>query len=119
MLEVGNGSTAASIAGMLLVDNGARVVKVEPPWGDPLRRSAPSGFLIWNRGKESLVADLTTEEGRTLVRDAARHADVLLAGVRPGQLASWSLGGAELRDANPALVTCEITGFARAVRTRR
>jgi crotonobetainyl-CoA:carnitine CoA-transferase CaiB-like acyl-CoA transferase len=113
VVEVGSGSTAACLAGMLLADNGARVIKVEPPAGDPLRTQSPSGFLVWNRGKESLVADLATDEGRTVVRDAALRADVLLAGVPAGKLEQWGLGENELRSANPALVIGEITGFGR------
>ena len=60
VIEMGSGSIAASFAGMLLADNGARVVKVEPPDGRPPAPRDPVGFLVWNRGKESLVADLRT-----------------------------------------------------------
>ena len=58
VLEIGSGSTATSVAGMMLAENGARVLKVEPPDGVDLRHTCPSGFLVWNRGKESLLADL-------------------------------------------------------------
>ena len=64
VIEMGAGSIGASFAGMVLADNGARVLKVEPPEGDRLRHQHPAGFLVWNRGKESLVADLRTDEGR-------------------------------------------------------
>src|ERR1700736_2269972 len=124
VLELGTGSIAASLAGMVLADNGARVVKVEPPTGDRLRAESPSGFLVWNRGKESLVADLRTDEGRAAGRDAALHAAVVLAGVPAGKLAEvglaghpagkldqWGLGEDDLRQANPGLVHCQITGF--------
>ena len=111
VVELGTGSIAASLAGMILADNGARVLKVEPPAGDRLRAESPSGFLVWNRGKESLVADLRTDEGRAAVREAALHADVLVAGVPAGKLEQWGLGEDDLRRANPRLVHCEITGF--------
>jgi len=111
VVEVGSASIAASVAGMLLADNGARVVKVEPPTGDRLRVDLPSGFLVWNRGKESVVADLRTDEGRLVAREAVIHADVLLAGVPAERLAQWGLGWDDLRDANPALMHCSITGF--------
>jgi crotonobetainyl-CoA:carnitine CoA-transferase CaiB-like acyl-CoA transferase len=91
VLEIGTGSTATSVAGMMLAENGARVLEVEPPDGDRLRRACPSGFLEWNRGKESLLADLTTDDGRAVVRDAARDADVLLAGAGPDVLRQWGL----------------------------
>ena len=58
VIEMGAGSIGASFAGMVLADNGARVLKVEPPEGDRLRHGHPTGFLVWNRGKESLVAEL-------------------------------------------------------------
>ncbi|MFI5040788.1 MAG: CoA transferase [Acidimicrobiales bacterium] len=111
MLELGTGSFAASLAGMVLADNGARVLKLEPPSGDRLRTEWPTGFLVWNRGKESLVADLSNGSGRAAVREAALHADVLLAGVPAGRLEHWGLGESDLRHLNRGLVHCQITGF--------
>ncbi len=111
VLELGAGSHPAQVAGMLLADNGARVVKVEPPTGDRLRDALPSGFLVWNRGKESLVADLRTPEGRDEVRAWARAADVLIEGFAPGRLAGWGLDLASLRAENPHLVTASVSGF--------
>src|SRR6478735_609791 len=110
VLELGHGSVGASIAGMILADNGARVVKVEAPGGDRLRSEMPSGFQVWNRGKESLVADLSTDDGRTTVAEAAAHTDVLLAGCSAAQMLRWGLGYETLRAANPSLVHCSITG---------
>ena len=63
VVELGSGSPAGAIAGMVLADAGARVIKVEAPGGDTLRVRNPSGFLVWNRGKESVVADLDTAAG--------------------------------------------------------
>ncbi len=111
VLELGAGSHPAQVAGMLLADNGARVVKVEPPTGDRLRDALPSGFLVWNRGKESLVADLRTPEGRDEVWGWARAADVLIEGFAPGRLAEWNLDPASLRAENPRLVTASVSGF--------
>jgi crotonobetainyl-CoA:carnitine CoA-transferase CaiB-like acyl-CoA transferase len=111
VLELGSGSVAASIAGVVLADAGARVIKIEPPEGDRLRSHNPSGFLVWNRGKESLVADLRTAEGQQTVRDFAEHADVVIEGFAPGTTAAWGIGPDELRATNPALVHCAITGF--------
>jgi crotonobetainyl-CoA:carnitine CoA-transferase CaiB-like acyl-CoA transferase len=111
VLELGSGSVAASIAGVVLADAGARVVKVEPPEGDRLRTHNPSGFLVWNRGKESLVADLRTPEGQQRIRDLATHADVVIEGFAPGRTAEWGIGADDLRALNPALIHCMITGF--------
>jgi crotonobetainyl-CoA:carnitine CoA-transferase CaiB-like acyl-CoA transferase len=111
VLELGSGSIAASMAGMVLADAGARVVKVEPPDGDRLRTVNPSGFLVWNRGKESLVADLRTAEGQEQLRTLAAGADVVIEGFAPGTTERWGIGPVALRAANPGLVHCSITGF--------
>ena len=113
VLELGAGSAAASIAGVVLADAGARVIKIEPPQGDRLRRDNPSGFLVWNRGKESLVADLHNAEGQQQVRDLAAHADVVIEGFAPGVTNAWGIGAEALCDLNPALVHCSITGFGK------
>ncbi|HXY91938.1 MAG TPA: CoA transferase [Acidimicrobiia bacterium] len=114
VVELGSGSIAASLAGMILADNGARVVKIEPPGGDALRRNLPSGFLVWNRGKESAVHDLHIEDGRRAVRDLAARADVLLVGFGAGRAEEWGLGYDAVHPSNPGLVYCAITGFGPA-----
>ena len=83
VLELGSGSAAASIAGVVFADAGARVIKIEPPDGDRLRTENPSGFLVWNRGKDSLVADLRTADGQDQLRELVRNADVVIEGSRP------------------------------------
>jgi crotonobetainyl-CoA:carnitine CoA-transferase CaiB-like acyl-CoA transferase len=114
VLEFGAGSQPAALAGVLLADNGARVIKVEPPEGDRLRTAAPSAHLVFNRGKESIVADLRTAEGRTQARDLAARADVLIAGFAPGTAEEFVIDDAGLRQVNPALVHCSINGFGSA-----
>ena len=112
VIEMGAGSIGASLAGMLLADNGARVLKVEPPEGDRLRSRHPAGFLVWNRGKESLVADLRTDEGRAQVRDLASRADVVIEGFGAG--VADALGPrrrSRPHAANPGLVYCSVKGF--------
>ncbi|HVM67540.1 MAG TPA: CoA transferase, partial [Acidimicrobiales bacterium] len=111
VVEMGAGSAAASMAGMVLADAGARVVKVEPPEGDRLRAQSPSAFLVWNRGKESLVADLRTPAGQAQVRDLAAAADVVIEGFSPGTTDAWGIGASALCAANPQLVHCAITAF--------
>ncbi|MCV7282396.1 CoA transferase [Mycolicibacterium flavescens] len=113
VLELGAGSAAAAIAGVVLADAGARVLKIEPPEGDRLRSDNPSGFLVWNRGKESLVADLRTPEGQQTVRDLAAKADVVIEGFAPGTTSAWGIGADDLRALNPALIHCSITGFGK------
>jgi crotonobetainyl-CoA:carnitine CoA-transferase CaiB-like acyl-CoA transferase len=113
VLELGAGSRAAALAGVVLADHGARVVKVEPPEGDRLRAAAPAAFLFLNRGKESVVADLHTDEGRAAVRELAASADVLIEGFRPSTTERFGIGYEELSALNPRLVHCSITGFGR------
>jgi crotonobetainyl-CoA:carnitine CoA-transferase CaiB-like acyl-CoA transferase len=113
VVEMGAGSVAASMAAVILADAGARVVKVEPPDGDALRRVDPSGFLVWNRGKESLVADLHTTAGQEQLRELAAVADVLIEGFAPGTTERFGIGADALQATNPALVHCSITGFGR------
>jgi len=114
VIEMGAGSIAGSLAGMVLADAGARVIKIEPPEGDRLRVAEPSGFMVWNRGKESLVADLRTSQGQQTVRDLAARADVVIEGFSPGVTTRWGVGAEALRAANPSLVHCAITGFGPA-----
>ena len=68
---------------MLLADLGADVVKIETADGDPFRMTA-YGFHGWNRGKRSLVLDLKRPEGRDVLLELARHADVVVENFRGG-----------------------------------
>ncbi len=111
VVEMGAGSAAASMAGMVLADAGARLVKIEPPEGDGLRTQMPAAFLVWNRGKESLVADLRLPGGQQQVRDLAVSADVVIEGFSPGTTDGWGVGADALCTLNPRLVHCAITAF--------
>jgi crotonobetainyl-CoA:carnitine CoA-transferase CaiB-like acyl-CoA transferase len=113
VLELGSGSAAASIAGVVLADAGARVIKIEPPDGDRLRVDNPNGFLVWNRGKDSVVADLRTADGQDRLRELAATADVVIEGFAPGTTDGWGVGPDALRALNPALIHCSITGFGK------
>src|SRR4051794_17000826 len=104
------------LAAFILGGLGADVVLVEPPGGSPARRIGPFArgdenpersltFWAWNRGKRSVIADLTTADGIAAVERLAAGADVVIAsGPPPVDLAV-------LRAANPALVTVSITAF--------
>lgn len=111
VVEYGAGSIAGSMVGMLLADAGARVIKIEPPDGDRLRAENPAGFTVWNRGKDSLVADLRTPEGQATLRELAANADVAIEGFAPGVTAGWGVDGDALRALNPRLVHLGITAF--------
>jgi crotonobetainyl-CoA:carnitine CoA-transferase CaiB-like acyl-CoA transferase len=96
---------------MMFADNGARVIKVEPPEGDRLREEFLSAFLVWNRGKESLVADLRTDEGRAEVQRLAEGADVVIEAFGHETSKRFGVDADALRARNPRLVHCSIKGF--------
>jgi alpha-methylacyl-CoA racemase len=108
---------------LLLADFGADVVKVEDTgMGDYIRWSPPAFegaeetaksalFLSLNRGKRSVRVDLKTEAGRDVLLRLAREADVLLESFRPGVLDRLGVGYERLKQENPGLVYCAITGY--------
>ena len=106
--------------GMVLGDFGADVIKVETPTGDDTRRFFPEalpGMSYWhlalNRNKRGITADIKTEGGRKLLLRLLSEADVFLEGFRPGYLARYGLDYATVREINPQLVYCSITGFGQ------
>jgi crotonobetainyl-CoA:carnitine CoA-transferase CaiB-like acyl-CoA transferase len=102
VVEYGDGA-ASAIAGMLLSDAGASVVKVEPPGGTTERRSP--AHRVWNRGKQSFVLDPTRTESVTALGDLLRTTDVVIV----QQSATWT--EEIFRTLAPAAVACSITGF--------
>ncbi|MEY2459488.1 MAG: hypothetical protein QOG30_1318 [Acidimicrobiaceae bacterium] len=105
------------LATMVLADQGADVVKVEPLTGDAIR-SVGSGhagmsayFANNNRGKRSIAINLAVEEGRNIVRRLAADADVFAQNFRPGVIERLGLAADELQRANPRLVYASISGF--------
>ena len=108
ILEVGSG-TAGAMAGMVLAENGAEVVKIEPPGGDP-ERGRP-GFRIWHRGKKSAVLDLHAPGGRERFALLAAAADSLIECLRPGAAERLGIDYETLRPSCPRLVYASISGF--------
>lgn len=111
-----------------LADLGADVIKVERPgsgddtraWGPPYARDAAGHdtseaayYLSANRGKRSVTVDIATSEGQALVRELARHADVVLENYKVGQLKRYGLDYDALKAIKPDLVYCSITGFGQ------
>ncbi|MEM9036787.1 MAG: CaiB/BaiF CoA-transferase family protein [Actinomycetota bacterium] len=106
------------LAATILADQGADVIKVEPPMlGDILRhlgsnKNGMSGmFHVANRGKRSVVLDLRQDEGIALLRELAADADVFIQNFRPGVADRMGIGFEELSAGNPGLVYCSISGF--------
>jgi crotonobetainyl-CoA:carnitine CoA-transferase CaiB-like acyl-CoA transferase len=107
-------------ATMMLGDFGADVLKVEAPDGDPFRKSGETTlggdsvfFLSVNRNKRGIVVDLKTAAGREIVRQLGSEADVIVENFRPGMAETLGLGYDMLREANPRLIYCSISGFGR------
>jgi crotonobetainyl-CoA:carnitine CoA-transferase CaiB-like acyl-CoA transferase len=100
---------AGNLAAMVLADAGAEVIKIEPPTGDPLRDHP--AWIMWNRGKKSVVVDLSTAEGVSQFEDLGRSSDVLLtASATPRRSGrAWDLD--RIRTGAPQLITCSISGF--------
>jgi crotonobetainyl-CoA:carnitine CoA-transferase CaiB-like acyl-CoA transferase len=100
---------AGPLAGMLLADQGADVVRVDPPGGP--RWDTPAN-ATWNRGKQAVVADLRTPVGRALAQRLAGAADVVLENFRPGVMDRLGLGADAVLAANPGVIYCSMPGFA-------
>ena len=114
--------------GQNLADLGAEVIKVErPEKGDDSRAYGPpwvkdqSGretkeaayFMAANRGKRSITIDIASPEGQALIRELATRADVLLENYKSGDLTRYGLGFQDLKQINPKLIYCSITGFGQ------
>jgi formyl-CoA transferase len=103
-------------ASMLLGDFGADVIKIEPPKdGDPFRGWGTSGYSATfgsvNRNKRSVTLDLRTEQGVKEARRLMLEADVVIENLRVGALDRLGLGWDSVKDLNPRLIYCAITGF--------
>ena len=110
---------AGPLAGRLLAEMGADVIKVEPPWGEPWRltqRFTPTEsrtFMTYNRGKRSLPLDLTHPEAPEILSRLVGRADVALVNYRPDVAAKLGVDYETLSAVNPRLVYCELTAYGR------
>src|SRR5512144_171777 len=95
---------AGALGVLLLAEQGADVVKVEPPGGDPFRDY--SGYAVWNRSRRSVTLDLKHPEGQAAFHKLAAGADVLVETFRPGVTDRLGIGYDALHAENPRLVYC-------------
>lgn len=115
-------------SGQILADLGADVIKVEragegddtrkwgPPWatdanGEPTREAGY--YLSVNRGKRSITADLSDPADQQMLRDLAKHCDIVLENFKVGTLQRYGLGPEDLHAVNPRLIYCSVTGFGQ------
>lgn len=108
------------LATMMLADQGADVIKIEPPGAGDITRvpnffrgGIAALFANANRGKRSVVLNLQDEKGRELLKQLVRDADVFVQNFRPGAMARLGLGESDLRQVNPDLIYCSISGFGQ------
>ena len=115
-------------AGQMMADLGAEVIKIERPvagddsrhWGPPFLKDADGRetseaayFMCANRGKKSVTVDLSQPEGQKLIRAFAAKCDVLIENYKVGDLARYGLSYDDLKQINPDLIYCSVTGFGQ------
>src|SRR5215467_1122302 len=113
---------AGPTCGLMLADLGADVIKVEKmPDGDDTRRMAPpaiggqsAAYLMMNRNKRGIAVDFKREEGQAIGRRLITGADVVIENFRKGTLERLGLGYDALRERNPKVIYCEVSGFGRS-----
>jgi crotonobetainyl-CoA:carnitine CoA-transferase CaiB-like acyl-CoA transferase len=105
---------AGPMAGMMLADHGADVVKIEPPGGDPFRHVGRSrlGYKTWQRGKRSAILDLKDPADREVFETLAAHADILIESFATGVTERLGVDHASLSARNPRLIYTTIDGYA-------
>ncbi len=108
VLDLSNGM-AGALMGMMLADNGAEVIKIDPP-GGPSHRYLP-GDLVWRRGKKSVALDVKSPLGAAALLRLADTADVLVESFRPGVTARQGIDYETAIARNPRLVYTTITGY--------
>ena len=113
-------AVAAPFCSSRLADAGARVIKIERPEGDFARGYdkavfGESSYFVWlNRGKESIQLDLTQADAKAQLRALISTADVFIQNLAPGATQRMGLGSADLRQAYPQLITCDISGYGES-----
>lgn len=111
---------AGPTCGLMLADMGADVIKVEAPRGDDTRRSTPptlegesAAYMMMNRNKRGIVLNLKNPRAVAIARRLLNDADVVLENYRKGTMERLGLGYERLRQDNPGLIYCELSGFGR------
>jgi len=120
VLDLSYKSFAGCHCSSALAEFGAQVLRIEPPQGDFIRTCTPYGFyykgeglnyLTEGRNKWHITLDLTKPQGRQILKDLVRQADVLIETFRPGTMDDWGIGYEQLRAINPGLIFASLTGF--------
>ncbi|MGA8261522.1 MAG: CoA transferase [Arenicellales bacterium] len=111
---------AGPVAGLMLADMGADVIKVERPGGEDTRHSLPpaigdqsAAFMMMNRNKRGMVLNLKRKDAQDVLMKLLEGADVVIENYRRGTMERLGAGYETLREVNPTIVYCEISGFGR------
>ena len=110
---------AGPFAGCMLGYFGAEIIKIEPPGGDPIRnwREVKDGTSLWwrslGRNKKCISLDLKTAQGRDIVLQLMKTADIVVENFRPGVLEAWNLDPVSLQKDNPNLIYARISGYGQ------
>ena len=113
-------AVAAPACSCRLADAGARVIKIERPEGDFARyydkvANGESAYFVWlNRGKESVVLDLTAAADKALLDAMLAKADVFIQNLKPGAIAKLGFAAERLRRNHPRLIVCSISGYGES-----
>lgn len=106
-----------SHATMFLGDFGADVIRVDPPPGATPRgdmdQEILAAFQTVHRNKKSIIINLKSEDGQAVLRKLVQKADILLEGFRPGVMARLGAGYEDLKEINPRLIFCSLSGFGQ------
>ncbi|KEF38517.1 putative acyl-CoA transferase/carnitine dehydratase [Schinkia azotoformans MEV2011] len=104
---------------MILGDLGAEIIKVEAPggsddtryWGPPYKETESAYYLCANRNKRAITLNLKTEQGREVLKKLLIESDVVIENFKSGTMEKWGLSYSELKELNPRIIHCSITGF--------
>jgi itaconate CoA-transferase len=113
-------AVAAPMCSCRLADAGARVIKIERPEGDFARgydalANGQSSYFVWlNRGKESIVMDLTKDDDKALLEAMIAKADVFIQNLKPGSVAKLGFPVERLRRDHPRLIVCSVSGYGES-----
>jgi len=100
--------------GLLLADMGAELIHIEPPAGDHTRRLKGFGtgyFSMYSRNKKSLAVNLKTEEGKAIIYELVKTADIVVENFGPGTIDRLGFGYGKLKEINDRLIYCSLKGF--------
>lgn len=118
VIEIGQ-ALAGPLAGAILADMGADVIKVEKPdggddargWGPPFVEEASIMFHVTNRNKRSVTLDMKSADGVAKLKDLVRDADILIQNLRSGVVSDLGVGPEDMTAINPRLIYCSIWAF--------